>query len=206
MKIKNITILSFLTIALLSGCENKETIESDVISNNQSEQTTHQSVKTTQQYTVPTFKLKTSTGKTIEVIPDMKTGWKFKGLGEKVVLIDFFGTWCPPCKAEIPHLNNIREKLGKDFEVLGVDIGKRGGGINSADHLKEFITKHSVKYPITIGGDNGKLFGAVSNLNPNGSIPFMVLFNKKGEYLKYYIGMTAEEILYSDISRAIKMN
>lgn len=48
------------------------------------------------------------------------------------------------------------------------------------------------------------LFGAVSELNPNGSIPFMILFNKKGEFVQYYIGMKPEEMLMKDIQSTLK--
>ena len=171
----------------------------------QPEKTTQNSEqKTVQNQQVPTFNLTTSDGKQIKIIAN-RDGWKFNGFEGKVILLDFFGTWCPPCKAEIPHLNNIREKLKNDFEILGIDIGPRGGGVNSSVHLAKFIKEFSIKYPITVGADNGKIFGAVSELNPQGSIPFMVLFNKKGEYLKYYIGMKPEEMLFSDIKKAIEM-
>ena len=197
MKIKNITILSILTIALLTGCDSKESIDENMIADKKTE-------KTVQKQQVPTFNLTTTSGKDIKIVAE-KDGWKFNGLEGKVVLLDFFGTWCPPCKAEIPHLNNIREKLKNDFEILGIDIGPRSGGVNSPEHLAQFIEEFKVKYPITVAADNGKLFGAVSELNPQGSIPFMVLFNKKGEYLKHYIGMKPEEMLFSDVKKAIEM-
>lgn len=197
MKIKNITILSILTIALLTGCDSKESIDENLMAKKTE-------AKTVQKQQVPTFNLTTSTGKSIKIVAQ-QDGWKFNGLEGKVVLLDFFGTWCPPCKAEIPHLNNIREKLKNDFEILGIDIGPRGGGVNSPEHVAEFIKEFSIKYPITVAADNGKLFGAVSELNPQGSIPFMVLFNKKGEYLRHYIGMKPEEMLFSDIKKAIEM-
>jgi thiol-disulfide isomerase/thioredoxin len=193
LKIKNITILSILTIALLSGCSDKDKIDENVV------------VKTTpKKQEVPIFNLKTTSNKNIKISAD-KNGWKFQGLEDKVVLLDFFGTWCPPCKAEIPHLNNIREKLKKNFEIIGIDIGPRSGGVNSAEHMEDFIFKFNIKYPLTTGADNNKLFGIVSELNPAGSIPFMILFSKKGEYLKHYIGMKPEEMLYSDIKQAIEM-
>jgi len=197
MKIKNITILSILTIALLTGCDSKESIDENMIADKKVE-------KTVQKQQAPTFNLTTTSGKEIK-IEALKDGWKFNGLEGKVVLLDFFGTWCPPCKAEIPHLNNIREKLKNDFEILGIDIGPRSGGVNSPEHLAQFIKEFSIKYPITVAADNSKLFGAVSELNPQGSIPFMVLFNKKGEYLKHYIGMKPEEMLFSDVKKAIEM-
>ena len=89
--------------------------------------------------------------------------------------------------------------------ILAIDVGPRGGGENTPEELAAFIKEFQVPYPITSGADNGKLFGAVRELNPNGSIPFMVLFNKKGQYVQYYIGMKPEEMLFKDISSTIKM-
>jgi len=200
MKIKNIAIFSILTIALLSGCGDKEKIdESAVVQSKPKEQ----KVKKEEPIV---FNMKKSDGQAIKIIIEPNKGWKFEGVDEnKVILLDFFGTWCPPCKAEIPHLNNIREKLQKDFEIIGIDIGPRGGGVTDPSELKAFIKDFEIKYPVTSGGDNVKVFGAVSELNPGGSIPFMLLFNKKGEYVRYYIGMKPEEMLFSDIKRTIEM-
>ncbi len=194
MKIKKIAILSILSIALFTGCGDKETIDESIVVETKKE------VK--QQ--LPTFNLTTTTGKPIKIIA-AETGWKFEGYEDKVILLNFFGTWCPPCKAEIPHLKNIRAKLKDDFEILAIDVGPRGGGENTPEELAAFIKKFQVPYPIMSGADNGKLFGAVRELNPNGSIPFMVLFNKKGQYVQYYIGMKPEEMLFKDISSTIKM-
>ena len=220
MKIKNLTILSILSLTLITGCNDKDKIDENIVSpqHTQVEQTVHKTPKhSVEEKSEPVktqkkehqtnfdFNLKTADGQAIKVTADMKNGWKFGDIKDKVILLDFFATWCPPCKAEIPHLNNIREKLGKDFEIIGVDIGKRTGGVNSNQHLLDFQDTFGIDYPVVLGGDNGQLFGAVSSLNPQGSIPFMVLFNKKGQYIKYYIGMTAEEILTSDINQAIKM-
>ncbi|MEA2050574.1 MAG: TlpA disulfide reductase family protein [Campylobacterota bacterium] len=202
MKFKNLALLSILSITLLGGCSDKESIDETVVANKTEQKN---EVKNRQNQQIPTFNLITSTGKSLKIIADVKNGWQFEGMENKVVLLDFFGTWCPPCKAEIPHLNHIREKLQKDFELIGIDVGQRGGGKTDSEELKTFIKDFKIKYPVTTGGDNGKLFGAVSELNPNGSIPFMVLFNKKGEFVQYYIGMKPEEMLMQDIKKAIKM-
>ena len=196
MKFKNGAIFCFLAIALLNGCGDKEKIDENII--------VEKKLKKVQEQKAPTLHLTTTTGKKIEIIADAKKGWKFIGLENKVILLDFFGTWCPPCKAEIPHLNNIREKLKKDFEIIGVDIGPRGGGVNSLEHENDFIKNFDIKYPVTLAGDNVKLFGMLQELNPGGSIPFMILFNKKGEFVQYYIGMKPEEMLFNDINTAIK--
>ena len=193
MQIKKTLFLIFISLILFNGCGDKESIDDNMIANSQA---------TSQK--LPEFNLKTSDGKPLK-IKVTKNGWQFEGLKNKVVLLTFFGTWCPPCKAEIPHLLNIRKKLKKDFEILAIDIGKRGGGANTPKELAAFIEEFKITYPVTTAGDNQKLFSAVSELNPSRSIPFMVLFNKQGQYVQYYIGMKPEEMLFSDISKAIQM-
>ncbi|MGB3750539.1 MAG: TlpA disulfide reductase family protein [Arcobacteraceae bacterium] len=191
MKIKKITMLSFLSLLLITGCGEKET-------------TDESSSTQTKKEVAPQFNFTTVLGKPITITAEQE-GWKFAGIENKVVLVNFFGTWCPPCIAEIPHLNNIRSKVNEDFEILSVDIGPRSGGVNSQEHLEEFIQKHSITYPIVSGTNAKKLFAAVSDLNKSSSVPFMILFNKQGQYVKYYIGMKPEEMLFNDINATIKM-
>ncbi len=198
MKIKKLAFFAILAITIFAGCEDKEKISQEVITSSQ--QTTAQAKA---KPAIPTFNLKVVNGNAIKIIADFEKGWKFEGLENKVVLLNFFGTWCPPCKAEIPHLNDIRSKLGNDFEIVGVDIGPRGGGVTTMEVIKEFIETFEIKYPVSIGGDNGKLYSALRELNPNGSIPFMVLLNKKGEYVTHYVGMVPQEMLEGDINKLL---
>jgi thiol-disulfide isomerase/thioredoxin len=191
MKIKSLAFLAFLIITIFTGCEEKNNIDqSMVVSQNQQET---QSEK---------FNLVTSSGKILEITATAN-GWKFQGLDGKVILLDFFGTWCPPCKAEIPHLNNVRKKMEGKFEIIGIDIGSRDGRVTPQDKLLAFIKEFNIKYPVTTSGDNGKLFSAVSGLNRGGSIPFMILFDTKGQYVTHYVGMVPEEMLQSDINKAL---
>ncbi len=151
------------------------------------------------------FDLKTSDNKSLKITIDKKGDWKFEGIKNKVVLLDFFATWCPPCKAGIPHLNNIKDELKNEFEVVAVDIGQRRGGVTDAKELSKFIKKYNITYPVTTGKENNKLFAGVGNLNQGGSIPFMVAFSKSGKYLKHYIGMQKEEILKEEMKYAITL-
>jgi len=200
MKFKNLAILSIMSISLLTGCSDKEKIDQSAIVSND----TPIKQTPTKAHEAPSFRLKKANGETIEIIADVKNGWKFKGYEGKVILLDFFGTWCPPCKAEIPHLNNIREDMKNRFEIIGVDIGSRRGEVTPSNELASFVKEFKIKYPITTSGDNKKLYGALGELNPNGSIPFMILFDKKGVIVQYYVGMQREGILRDDIDKALK--
>jgi len=196
MKIKKIAILSFLAISLLTGCSDKEKIDDEVVVKKEKKQEVAQPQ-------LPQFHFKTVDGKDL-TIKLTQESWVFEGLEGKVVLLDFFATWCPPCKAEIPHLIHLREELKKDFEVIGIDIGKRGGGLNSQEEMEAFVKQFNITYPVVAGNESRELFSIVRELNKNGSIPFMILFNTKGKYVQYYIGMTPEEMLHNDITATIK--
>lgn len=200
MKIKEITIVTILILVLFNGCGKKDKIDDSVVAND----VQNNIQKDNQKEQSIVFNLKTAQGKDLKIVAK-KDGWRFNGYENKVVLLSFFGTWCPPCKAEIPHLLNIKKQLKNDFRIIAIDVGKRNGGLNTSQELQAFIKRFKVTYPIVTGADNQKLFSTVSNLNPSGSIPFMLLFNKKGKFMKPYIGMQPEEMLLSDIKQTIQM-
>jgi len=194
MKVKKLTLLSLMAISLFTGCgDKKENIKDHMIE------------KKIEKPTFFTYNLSTSNGVKIDILQNNKNVWKFGNIKDKVILLDFFGTWCPPCKAEIPHLNNIRKKYNKDLEIIGIDIGKRSGGYNSDEEIKIFKERFNMQYPVATGVNNSSIFQAVGELNRAGSIPFMILFDKKGNYLTHYIGMVPEEMIVSDIEKALKI-
>jgi thiol-disulfide isomerase/thioredoxin len=133
-----------------------------------------------------------------------KKRWDF-GEKNKVVLLKFFGTWCPPSKKQIPILNKIKETYKDKIRIISLDIGNNDGTINTDKYLKDFIEKHKIKYIVTKGKVNNSLFWSIANeVNRAGSSPFMVLFDKNGMFIKPYIGLTPEQQLQIDINKLIK--
>jgi thiol-disulfide isomerase/thioredoxin len=148
------------------------------------------------------FEVKTNKNKNFKIkITDDK--WVFQGFEKKVIILDFFATWCPPCKRSIPHLNSLRKKFKGKLEILGFDIGNRDGSVNSDGRLAGFIDAFKIKYPIMKGDVSDKLFNGLRGLNPSGSIPFLIIFNEEGKYVKTYLGMISEEQLLNDINYII---
>ena len=116
--------------------------------------------------------------------------------GDKIVLVNFFATWCPPCKAEIPHLVNLQRKYKDDFVIVSVLLEDQ----KDPEEVRSFINYYNINYIVTDSSANydfEKLMGGVS------SIPAMYLFTKKGLVYQNYVGAVDEEILSTDIKKAI---
>ncbi len=191
MKIKKLAILSILTIILLSGCNKKDDNISDSIV--QPQETSQQQAAQEQQ--LPTFHLTTSMGKNI-TIEVTKKGWVFKEYPNKAVLLVFFATWCPPCKAEIPHLINLQNKYKDSLEVIAVLVEQNKDNMA----LNDFIKDHNIIYPVTNSPENFNLASAVGGVD---SIPAMFVFNPDGYVVQRYQGAVHEEILENDIKQAL---
>ncbi len=200
---KNILLAVVVASLFFVACEDKQTITEENLAkktdNSKQEQT-----KTEPKETI--FNFKTTNGKDIKIaISD--DGWKFQSHGyeNKIVLLDFFATWCPPCKRGIPHLNNIIEKYKEDVVVLSLEIGKRGTGeVETVEHLQSFIKQYEMKYDVVNGEKTNEMMYGLKSLNENGSIPFIVMFDKHGHYSESFVGMATQEILEKQIQEIMK--
>ena len=132
-----------------------------------------------------------------------KEGLNFyvKGHEEKVVMFDIFATWCPPCRAEAPNLTHLQEKYRDDLLILGLTIED---DITNAQ-LDAFKETYGAAYAIVNSEDNEKLYRAIASATKAGQrfpIPLMVMY-KDGQYITHYIGQTPEEMIESDIKKAL---
>ena len=139
--------------------------------------------------------LKDITGKEIAVTSTEK-GFVFSGYENKVVLVNFFTTWCPPCKAEIPHLNNLQSKYKDNLIIISVLLEEN----KSNEELMNFAKFNGINFVITNSIENFKfaqMAGGVKN------IPLMFLYDKEGKYTTHYVGAVPEEMVDSDIKRVL---
>lgn len=181
MKFKKLAFLTILSIFIFTGCDNKDGIDSDSIAAKAQKPSF--------------FNLTTTSSQELEIKVE-NNKWLFKGLENKVVMLNFFATWCPPCKAEIPHLINLKNKY-PNFEVVAVLVEQD----KSNDEINAFMQEHNINYIVTNSNMNFILADAVGGVQ---TIPTMFLFDSEGNPYQKYVGMVPEEALAADIQAATK--
>jgi len=186
MQFKKMSLCVLFFTLLFTGCDSKdENIPKDTIKNAIAKENSTFFVD-----------LQTTNNETIKA-KISKNKIEFDNKNNKVILLNFFATWCPPCKAEIPHLNALVKKYPNEFEVIAVLLEKN----KTNEELMAFIEEFNINYTITNSSNNYLLEQAVGGVK---SIPTMYLLNKQGEIKQKYIGIVLEEMLEIDIQKAME--
>jgi thiol-disulfide isomerase/thioredoxin len=99
----------------------------------------------------------------------------------KVLVLDFYATWCEPCRKSIPRLIALQRKLGpKGLQIVGLNVGGPDDRIKVNDFARELGIQYPLGFPDKALSD---LF-----LSDNQTIPQTFVFGRKGELLKRFIG------------------
>jgi thiol-disulfide isomerase/thioredoxin len=104
----------------------------------------------------------------------------FKG---KVILLNFWATWCPPCKVEIPDLVQLQAKYPDDLVVLGLSID------DTPEQLKPFAAEYRVNYPVLVGRNREDVQDA---FGPMFGIPVSVLIDREGRISRRHAGIATK--------------
>jgi thiol-disulfide isomerase/thioredoxin len=112
----------------------------------------------------------------------------------KTVLINFWATWCGPCKAELPDIENLsHEYASRGLVIIGVSVDKGG---NLLSDVSNFVSRHGLTYQIVIDDDN--VADAYGNIN---AIPTSFLVDKDGKIVDKWVGTRDKAFFESTVSK-----
>jgi peroxiredoxin len=118
----------------------------------------------------------------------------FKG---KVIVLDFWATWCPPCKAEIPGFVELQQAYGdKGLQFVGVSVDAD----DTPALLKAFATEHKMNYPVLVGGDRDDVQDAYG---PMWSIPTTFVIARDGRICRKNAGLVGKQQYELDIQHLL---
>ncbi|HXG86573.1 MAG TPA: TlpA disulfide reductase family protein [Pyrinomonadaceae bacterium] len=129
-------------------------------------------------------------------LPKLEGGnWNFADQRGKVVVVNYWATWCPPCRIETPGLVNVaNEYKSRGVEMVGVSMDE------DRDLIAPFVEKYQMPYQILLPGDD-------PNVGAGGmGLPTTFLYDKNGKLAKKYTGMILESTLKSDIELLLGEN
>jgi peroxiredoxin len=133
----------------------------------------------------PEFELKDADGKTVRLSD-------YKG---KVVLLDFWATWCGPCKIEIPWFIDFERKYkDKGFAVIGVSMDEEGWTV-----IKPFVADLAINYRVLQGSDaTAQLYGGVD------ALPTTFLIDRDGKIAATHVGLAGKDDFEDGIKKLVE--
>lgn len=133
----------------------------------------------------PDFSLKDVHGRTVKLSD-------YKG---KVVLLNFWATWCGPCKIEIPWLIDFETRYkDRGFAVLGISMDEEGW-----DVVKPYIERRKVNYRVVIGNDEvADLYGGVA------SLPTTFILDREGKIAGVHVGLVSKSVYQDEIEQLLE--
>ena len=140
--------------------------------------------KPSQKTEAPAFSLRTLDGRIVAS----------KDLKGKVVLINFWATWCPPCRAEIPSFVELYDKYrDRGVQIVGVALDRE-------EKVREFVRGFGVDYPVGVdaGGKLAREFGGIR------SIPTTFVLDKAWRVYRKYVGYRDKSVFERDIQALLR--
>jgi peroxiredoxin len=100
---------------------------------------------------------------------------------DRIVVLNFWATWCPPCVEEMPDLQRVHD----EYSARGVTVV--GLGIDSPSALKRFRDEYLLSLPLFAAGAGGSELGRALG-NPSGALPYTVVIDRKGRIVQARLG------------------
>ena len=123
------------------------------------------------------------------------SSYTLSNMRDKVILINFWATWCGPCRMEIPDFNELYEKYSeKGFEILSISIS------DTKEQLEKFLKAYKTDYPV-LYGNQSEMQKIIMDYGGVYSIPTSFLIGKNNEIKRIYPGAIFKQYdpnMYSD--------
>ncbi len=105
----------------------------------------------------------------------------------KVIILNFWATWCGPCQIEIPHLIRYQNQFSsKGLQVIGI-------GLDDIQKLRNFVRTVGINYPI-LRADPEHYYSLLSKWgNPFGTLPYTVVIDRQGKFVLMQQGIFSDE-------------
>jgi len=120
---------------------------------------------------------------------------KLSDYSGKVIVLDFWATWCPPCRKGIPDLISIQDEYKDDVVVIGISLDQPA----TQNELAPFIESYGINYPIVIGST--EVSEAYGNIQ---AIPTSIIIDSKGKIISEHIGLVPKTTLVEEINSLLK--
>lgn len=183
-----IIIMGLIMIVAMNVLGNeKETIDenetvktAETASTNEKEDTTNQV-----EYVAPDFELKTLEGETVRLS---------NYVGKKVIL-NFWATWCPPCKEEVPHMQKVYEEYkNQGVEILAVNVTNKDKG---EEEVAQFVKEHGLTFEVLLDDE-----GFVGSTYQVLTLPTTYMIDTKGNMVDIIKGPMNEALMKELINKA----
>lgn len=180
MQFKTFAFLTILTILFFAGCDKKDEKEKNLAT--QDNKKTNFTLNTIENHPI---NLEYENNKI--VVNEHQN---------KIILLNFFATWCPPCKAEIPNLIKLQNDYPNDIKVISIllEDGK------SNEEILNFSKSFNINYDVLNGKENFEFAKAIGEIK---SIPTMFLIDKQSNIFQKYVGVVPFEMMEIDIKKIL---
>ncbi len=174
-----ILIIALVSAVNILGCE-KQQAENTLASERE-----HSFATASDSKRAADFALKTLDGKTVKLSD-------YKG---KIVIIDFWATWCPPCRKGIPDLVEIQKQYKDKVVVIGISLDQQ----NTIKDLEPFIKQYGINYPVVLGDQ--KVVMDYGNIQ---AIPTSFIIDQAGNIVDTHVGLVPKSTYTSKIDQLLK--